>query len=69
MRALALMLIAAFSLASSSAFAASYLDRFGTTVTPIQHVGGNHAYAGDDLMPGANLGGVFHGTLTSRMRS
>lgn len=59
MRVFALMLISALTLASSSAFAASYLDRFGTTVAPIQYVGGgDHAYGGGDLMPGANLDGA-----------
>ena len=60
MRVLALILISALTLASSSAFAASYVDLWGATVAPIQHVdGGNHTYSGGDLKPGADLGGAL----------
>jgi hypothetical protein len=56
MRLLALVLISALSLASSSAFAASYQRIGGTIVDPIQSVsGGNHPYSGNNLEPGANL--------------
>jgi hypothetical protein len=56
MRMLALLLISAISLASSSAFAASYQQRGGTIVDPIQSVfGGNLGYSGINLEPGANL--------------
>jgi hypothetical protein len=45
MRMLALLLISALSLASSSAFAASYQQIAGTIVDPIQSVsGGNQPY-------------------------
>ena len=54
---LALLLGSAISLASSSAFAASYQQFDGfTTIDPIQSVsGGNHPYSGNDLEPGADL--------------
>ena len=64
---LALILISAISLASSSAFAASYqyyAHNFGPNfiycqsciIDPIQNVfGGNHSYSGINLEPGANL--------------
>ena len=67
MRMLALILISAISLASSSAFAASYqyyAHNFGPNfiycqsciIDPIQNVfGGNHSYSGINLEPGANL--------------
>ena len=56
MRTLALLLISAISLASSSAFAASYQQRGGTIVDPIQSVfGGNLSYSGSNLEPSANL--------------
>ena len=56
MRMLALLLISAISLASSSAFAASYQQRDETIVDPIQSVnGGNHFYSGINLEPFANL--------------
>ena len=56
MRMLALLLISAISLASSSAFAASYQQIDGTIVDPIQSVfGGNHSYSGNNLEPFANL--------------
>ena len=67
MRLLALLLISAISLASSSAFAASYqyyAHNFGPNfiycqsciIDPIQNVfGGNHSYSGINLEPGANL--------------
>ena len=59
MRMLALLLISAISLASSSAFAASYQQNDGTIVDPIQSVfGGNHSYSGINLEPGANLTGA-----------
>jgi hypothetical protein len=64
---LALVLISAISLASSSAFAASYQQNFGWVVDPIQFWGitqcetrgipceGDHSYSGNNLEPGANL--------------
>mgnify|MGYP000624833424 CR=1 FL=1 len=56
MRMLALLLISAISLASSSAFAASYQQIDGTIVDPIQSVfGGNLGYSGINLEPGADL--------------
>jgi ABC-type Fe3+-siderophore transport system permease subunit len=56
MRMLALILISALSLASSSAFAASYQQIDGTIVDPIQNVfGGNHPYSGNNLEPFADL--------------
>jgi len=64
MRMLALLLISAISLASSSAFAASYQQNDGTIVDPIQLVsGGDHPYSGTNLGPvadlfGANLNGA-----------
>ena len=64
MRMLALLLISAISLASSSAFAASYQQNDGTIVDPIQLVsGGDHPYSGTNLGPvadlfGANLSGA-----------
>ncbi len=59
MRMLALLLISAISLASSSAFAASYQQNNGTIVDPIQfNTGGNHPYSGNNLEPFANLAGA-----------
>ena len=56
MRMLALLLISAISLASSSAFAASYQQIDGTIVDPIQSVnGGSISYSGSNLEPFANL--------------
>lgn len=56
MRMLALILISALSLASSSAFAASYQQNDGTIVAPIQdYFGGNIPYSGSNLQPGAVL--------------
>jgi hypothetical protein len=56
MRLLALLLISVLSLASSSAFAASYQQNDGTIVDPIQSVfAGNHPYSGNNLGPDANL--------------
>jgi hypothetical protein len=56
MRTLALLLISALSLASSSAFAASYEQIDGTIVDPIQfRGGGNHSYSGNNLEPFAIL--------------
>ena len=53
---LALILISALSLASSSAFAASYQQNDGTIVAPIQdYFGGNIPYSGSNLQPGAVL--------------
>ena len=55
-RLLALLLISALSLASSSAFAASYQQTGGTIIDPIQSVfGGNHSYSGINLESGADL--------------
>ena len=53
MRLLALMLISALSLASSSAFAASYQRTDGTVVDPIlvRRTADVHAYVGADLGP------------------
>jgi hypothetical protein len=64
MRMLALILISAISLASSSAFAASYQQNDGTIVDPIQFrsdidAGGDHnLYFGSNLEPFADLSGV-----------
>ena len=64
MRMLALILISAISLASSSGFAASYSQNSGTIIDPIQNVfGGNHPYSGGDVqayagLVNANLGGA-----------
>ena len=59
MRMLALLLISAITLASSSAFAASYQQNNGTIVDPIQfNTGGNHPYSGNNLEPFANLAGA-----------
>jgi len=56
MRLLTLLLISAISLASSSAFAASYQQIDGVIVDPIQSVlGGNLSYSGSNLEPFANL--------------
>ena len=56
MRMLALILISAISLVSSSAFAASYQQIDGTIVDPIQSVfGEGHSYSGINLEPGADL--------------
>ena len=56
MRMLALLLISALSLASSSAFAASYQQIDGTIVDPIQSTfGGNLGYSGINLEPFADL--------------
>ena len=56
MRLLALLLISAISLASSSAFAASYQQNDGTIVDPIQdRFGGSISYSGNNLEPGATL--------------
>jgi uncharacterized protein YjbI with pentapeptide repeats len=56
MRTLALILISAISLASSSAFAASYQQIDGTIVDPIQsQFGGSISYSGNNLEPGADL--------------
>ena len=60
-RLLALVLISAISLASSSAFAASYQQNDGTIVDPIQFrsdidAGGDHnLYFGSNLEPFADL--------------
>jgi uncharacterized protein YjbI with pentapeptide repeats len=61
MHKLALILISAVSLASSSAFAASYQRADGTIVDPIQCGAGcvgDHPYSGNNLEPGANLSGA-----------
>ena len=59
MRLLSLLLISAISLASSSAFAASYQQVDGTIVDPIQSVfGGSISYSGNNLEPFANLAGA-----------
>ena len=59
MRTLFLMLFSTLSLASSSAFAASYQQVDGTIVDPIQRrTGGSHPYSGPNLEPFANLSGV-----------
>ena len=58
MRLLSLLLISAISLASSSAFAASYQQNDGTIVDPFQSDAGNHPYSGNNLEPGANLAGA-----------
>ena len=62
MRLLALLLISALSLASSSAFAASYQQIDGTIIDPIQSRsdlgGGDLAYFGSNLEPFANLTGA-----------
>ena len=59
MRTLALILISAITLASSSAFAASYQQIDGTIVDPIQRrTGGSHPYSGPNLEPFANLSGA-----------
>ena len=56
MRMLALILISAISLASSSAFAASYQQIDGTIIDPIQdRFGGNLGYSGNNLEPFAVL--------------
>ena len=56
MRLLALMLISALSLASSSALAASYQRTDGSIVDPIQLVsGGDHPYPGINLQPQVSL--------------
>ena len=73
MRMLALLLISALSLASSSAFAAYYSQSSGTIVDPIQNVfGGNHPYSGVDVqayagLVNANLGGadLFNADLSN----
>ena len=60
MRKLALILISALSLSSSSAFAVSYQRTDGTIVDPMQSVyGGSHTYSGVDLEPGASLSGAY----------
>ena len=63
MRMLALILISAISLASSSAFAASYQQIGGPIVDPIQVTlgggGGNHPYSGANLRGGADLTGAI----------
>jgi hypothetical protein len=56
MRMLALLLISAISLASSSAFAASYQLIGGTIIDPIRDIFGNSiSYSGNNLEPFANL--------------
>ena len=68
MRMLALILISALSLASSSAFAASYQLISGTIIDPIQYRGGgNHPHSGNNLEPGANLAdaNLFFADLTN----
>ena len=56
MRMLALILISAISLASSSAFAASYQLMMGRSLIPSRYRGGgNHPYSGNNLEPGAVL--------------
>jgi hypothetical protein len=56
MRLLALLLISAISLASSSAFAASYQQIGGTIIDPIRDIFGNSiSYSGNNLEPFANL--------------
>ncbi len=60
MRTLALILVFALSLVSSSAFAASYQQIDGTIVDPILSRGGEvQPYTGSDLEPLANLNGVY----------
>jgi len=57
---LALILISALSLATSSAFAASYQQNDGTIIDPIQlRGGGDHPYSGNNLEPGATLSDAF----------
>ena len=61
MRTLTLILISALSLASSSAFAASYQQIDGTIVDPIQCWSGcvgDHPYSGNNLEPLADLVGA-----------
>jgi len=63
MRLLALMLISALSLASSSAFAASYQLNGGSIVDPIQcdvlaSCVGDHPYSGPNLAPGVSAPGA-----------
>ena len=60
MRTLILILVIAFSLVSSSAFAASYQLNSGPTFDPIQSTfGGNHPYSGINLGPGVSLPSVL----------
>ena len=60
MHRLALILISALSLASSSAFAASYQQIDGQIIDPIWHLGGfPHPYSGNNLEPGAYLNGAY----------
>ena len=60
MRKLILILVIAFSLVSSSAFAASYQLNSGPTFDPIQSTfGGNHPYSGINLGPGVSLPSVL----------
>ena len=62
MRTRLLILVALVTLASSSAFAASYQRTDGTIVDPIQcwdfGCVGNHPYSGNNLEPGADLDGA-----------
>ena len=70
MRMLALILISAISLASSSAFAASYQQNDGTIVDPIQCFSGcvgNHAYAGPNLVPGVDASNLDLGDADLRL--
>jgi uncharacterized protein YjbI with pentapeptide repeats len=57
MHKLVLILISALSLASSSAFAASYQRTDGTIVDPIQShlLHASHPYAGPNLRPGVSI--------------
>ena len=70
MHKLALILISAISLASSSAFAASYQQTGGTIIDPIEsRFGGNHSYSGNNLEPDADLtsadlnGAILNGAI------
>jgi uncharacterized protein YjbI with pentapeptide repeats len=61
MHKLALILFSALSLASNSALAASYQQRNGTIVDPIQCLSGcvgDHPYSGNNLEPFADLSGA-----------
>ncbi len=60
MRKLILILVIAFSLVSSSAFAASYQQNDGTIQDPIfSLLGGNLGYSGSNLEPFANLANAY----------
>ena len=66
-RKLILLWVAVFSLLASGAQAASYLRTDGVVVDPIQNdsTGGDHAYTGANLEPGASLAyaGLAHAIL------